>query len=78
VPIGAACIQIACTDGGVVDASVPDAIILIDGGACVALPAQDPTCSGATPHFYSCFLASLPAPCVRKTVGDATDTYCCP
>jgi hypothetical protein len=66
--MGAACIQIACTDGG----------ISFDAGACVAVAAQDSMCSGQTPHFYRCVGSELPAPCVTRSIGDLTNTYCCP
>jgi len=69
VPTGAACIQIACTDGGVIHG---------DASACVALPAGDSMCSTTAPHYYTCVLTSLPPPCEVRNIGDVTNTYCCP
>jgi hypothetical protein len=66
--MGAACPGRACNDGG----------FNADAETCMAVAQGDSQCSGTTPHFYSCFYASLPAPCVIRTVGDATDGYCCP
>jgi hypothetical protein len=68
-PIGSTCIAIACTDGG----------LTFDAGACIATPAQDSTCTAsATPHFYRCILSTLASPCVTQSIGDVTNTYCCP
>ena len=68
-PIGSTCVAIACTDGG----------LTFDAGACIATPAQDSTCTAsATPHFYRCILSELAAPCVTQSIGDVTNTYCCP
>src|SRR5437660_1052525 len=65
-PIGATCIQATCT---------PDAAVIVgDGGACVAVPAQDTSCGGAKPpHFYACVVATLPPPCQVLTIGNVTD-----
>ena len=68
-PIGSTCVAIACTDGG----------LSFDAGACIATPAQDSTCTAsATPHYYRCILSELPPPCVIDSIGDVTNTYCCP
>jgi hypothetical protein len=66
--MGAACPLRICNDAGVIT----------DADTCTAVPQSDSTCGGTTPHFYSCFLASLPPPCMIRTIGDATDGYCCP
>ena len=68
LPMGAACPARICNDGGI----NPDA------ETCTAIPQLDSQCGGATPHYFACFLASLPSPCVIHTIGDATDGYCCP
>jgi hypothetical protein len=69
LPMGAACPARVCADAG----------FNSDAETCIAVPAGDSQCTATTtPHLYTCFLASLPAPCVIHTVGDATDTYCCP
>ena len=68
-PLGSTCIAIACTDGG----------LTFDAGACIATPAQDSTCTAsATPHFYRCILSTLASPCVAQSIGDVTNTFCCP
>jgi hypothetical protein len=72
VPMGAACIAIACP---------PDGGLSIDSGACRALPAADSLYCGGTPqqpHAYLCILSALPSPCVQVTAGNVTDGYCCP
>src|SRR5436190_2023897 len=72
-PPGASCIQISCADAG---------IPMHDGGTCTAVPEQDAAaCAGTAglpPHFYRCVLSELPPPCVARTIGDVTNTYCCP
>src|SRR5690349_20193117 len=57
LPMGAACPARVCVDGG----------FNSDAETCIAVPAGDSQCSGTTPHLYTCFLASLPAPCVIRT-----------
>ncbi len=64
-PAGVGCIQIACTDGGI-------------SRGCVAVPSSDSRCSGTTPHYFRCVLLDLPPPCVARSIGDVTNTYCCP
>ena len=47
---------------------------------CDARPEGDATmCSGATPHFFSC-VGDAPqnTGCKIRSIGDMTDTYCCP
>jgi len=69
-PRGALCTAQFCG----IDASAP-----FDARGCVAVPALDGNCVGARPpHFYSCQLADLPAPCIVLNVGNVTDTFCCP
>jgi hypothetical protein len=69
VPAGAgACIAIACTDGG----------IIVDASACVEVPTQNSQCTSAAPNFYRCILTTLPPPCIVGSIGDVTNTYCCP
>jgi hypothetical protein len=70
-PMGAMCVAISC---------LPDGGFGIDASACRAVPAADTlTCGGtSTPHAYVCVLATLPAPCVLRNVGNVADTYCCP
>jgi hypothetical protein len=55
-----------------------DAGVNFDAETCRAVPQGDSFCPINTPHAFSCFLASLPPPCILVTVGDATDGYCCP
>ncbi len=72
---GVGCIQIACpADAG---------ITLTDGGACYSVPARDAEqCSGdahaGAPHFYVCLGPMLGPPCVIRSIGDLTNTFCCP
>ncbi len=69
-PIGYGCIQ--GSDG--------DAAQDVDSNGCTALPASDSTmCVGSyPPHFYRCILTMLSSPCVTLTIGDVTNTFCCP
>jgi hypothetical protein len=57
-----------------------DARSSFDAFGCVAIPALDGNdCGGARPpHFYSCILSELPAPCTVLNIGDVTNTFCCP
>ena len=70
VPAGAgACIAIVCTDGGIIG----------DASACVEVPTQNSQCTtSAAPNFYRCILTTLPPPCIVGSIGDVTNTYCCP
>jgi hypothetical protein len=47
-------------------------------GACAANPSGDSQCTGATPHLYVCVLAQGPSGCTVRSIGNVTDTYCCP
>jgi len=46
------------------------------------VPAQDDAqCggdAGRPPHFYACIGGELPAPCVVNSIGNLTNTFCCP
>jgi len=58
-----------------------DASSLFDAFCCVAIPALDKNNCGddrRPPHFYSCVISELPAPCKVLNIGDVTNTYCCP
>jgi len=57
-----------------------DASSGFDAFGCVAIPALDTgDCRGERPpHFYSCVMSELPAPCVVLNTGNVTNTYCCP
>jgi len=46
---------------------------------CSLRPEGDSMCSGATPHFMTC-VGETPqnTGCKIRTIGDMTDTYCCP
>lgn len=46
---------------------------------CSARPDGDAMCSGATPHFFTC-VGDTPqnTGCEIRSIGDMTDTYCCP
>ena len=58
-----------------------DASSLFDAFGCVAIPALDKNNCGddrRPPHFYSCVISELPAPCKVLNIGDVTNTYCCP
>jgi hypothetical protein len=57
-----------------------DASSAFDAFGCVAIPALDTADCGGTrpPHFYSCVLAELSAPCVVLNIGNVTNTFCCP
>jgi hypothetical protein len=75
-PIGAACIQIACVPA-------EDAGTKVDAGSygCTADSAGDATMCGGVkpPHYYRCvFPYQEPKGCQQLTVGNATDTFCCP
>jgi hypothetical protein len=51
-----------------------------DTDGCVAMPEGDATSCGGTrpPHFYACTLTMLKDPCVIVSIGDVTNTFCCP
>ncbi len=66
--MGGGCLTVQCPDGG----------ILPDASACLAIPQQDSQCSAPTPHYFRCILTDLPPPCVVRSIGDVTNTYCCP
>ena len=57
-----------------------DASSGFDAFGCAAIPALDTAdCGGKRPpHFYSCVLSELPAPCTVLDTGDVTNTFCCP
>jgi len=46
---------------------------------CAADPAWDAMCSKDTPHYMTC-VGDTPqnTGCKVRTIGDMTDTYCCP
>jgi hypothetical protein len=51
-----------------------------DGNGCTARPDGDATfCGGTKPaHFYACVMTMLTDPCVIVSIGDMTNTFCCP
>ena len=69
-PIGYGCVQGCATD------AAQD----VDGNGCTAQPAGDSvSCGGSKPpHFYTCILTMLAAPCAIVSIGDVTNTFCCP
>lgn len=69
-PIGYGCIQGCATD------AAQD----VDSNGCTAQPAGDAAnCGGSKPpHFYTCILTMLAAPCAMLSIGDVTNTFCCP
>ncbi len=68
-PVGYGCIQ----EGG-------DAGPGVDSNGCTAQPGGDATnCGGSRPaHYYICTLTMLAAPCATLSIGDVTNTFCCP
>ncbi len=57
----------------------PDAAGEADGNGCQADPQVDSQCGGTKPpHFYRCILTMLASPCVILSIGDVTNTFCCP
>jgi hypothetical protein len=68
-PVGYGCIQ-----------GVGDAAQDVDSNGCTAQPSGDATnCGGSRPaHYYMCVLTMLAAPCVILSIGDVTNTFCCP
>lgn len=60
------------------DSATPDG----EGGpsACTADPLEDATCGGSLPaHFVRCVVPyAKPAACQSLSIGNVTDTYCCP
>jgi hypothetical protein len=69
-PLGYGCIQ--GTSG--------DAAQNVDSSDCTARPEGDSTiCGGANPpHYYGCIGTMLAAPCVTMSIGDMTNSFCCP
>jgi hypothetical protein len=57
-----------------------DAASEADGNGCTARPESDATFCGGTrpPHYYTCILTMLADPCVLVSIGDVTNTFCCP
>ena len=68
-PIGYGCIQ----GGG-------DAAQDVDSNGCTAEPAGDSLyCGGSKPpHYYGCTMTMLAAPCAPVSIGDMTNSFCCP
>ena len=64
------------------DSPCVDGAPLGDGGSfgCTADPASNSLCGGGNPpHFYRCVVPYMqPAACQVLSIGNATDTYCCP
>jgi hypothetical protein len=52
----------------------------VDGNGCTARPESDATLCGGSrpPHYYTCTLTMLAAPCTMLSIGDVTNTFCCP
>jgi hypothetical protein len=52
----------------------------MDGNGCTAWPEGDATRCGGTkpPHFYTCVMTMLTDPCAIVSIGDMTNTFCCP
>jgi hypothetical protein len=70
-PAGYTCLATVCSQ---------DAGTEVDSNGCTARPESDAIqCGGSyPPHFYTCILTMLPAPCKTMSIGDVTNTFCCP
>jgi hypothetical protein len=69
-PTGALCIQIECG---------PDAGFVFDAATCTVDSAGDSQCGADGPmHYVRCILTTLPPPCVEQSIGNVTNTFCCP
>ncbi len=75
-PVSSLCAPVGygCAQGGGDDAQD------VDSNGCTAEPSGDATnCGGSRPaHYYVCALTMLAAPCVTLSIGDVTNTFCCP
>jgi hypothetical protein len=55
-----------------------DAAIDMDAYNCRHESDGDSQCPTGTSNFYACTLSMLPSPCVIRSIGDVTNTFCCP
>jgi hypothetical protein len=71
------CVPVGITGCGPCPA---DAAAEADGNGCTAYPEGDATfCGGSKPpHYYTCIMTMLAAPCMISSIGDMTNTFCCP
>ena len=69
--MGYGCVQMACGSDAAQD---------VDSNGCTAHPEYDSTICGGSypPHYYACILTMLAAPCTTMSIGDVTNTFCCP
>jgi hypothetical protein len=70
------CVPVGITGCG---PCLADAAAEVDGNGCRAVPENDGQCGGTSPpHFYACILTMLGSPCEIRSIGDVTNTFCCP
>ena len=76
----AACSLCAPQGYGCIQGCGSDAAQAVDSNGCKAIPSNDSTFCGGSypPHYYVCQMTMLDAPCATMTIGNMTNSFCCP
>ena len=76
----AACNLCAPQGYGCIQGCGSDAAQAVDSNGCKAVPSSDSTFCGGSypPHYYVCQMTMLDAPCATMTIGNMTNSFCCP
>ena len=76
----AACGMCAPMGYGCIQGCGTDAAQDVDSNGCRAIPSSDSAFCGGSypPHYYVCTMTMLAAPCATMTIGDMTNSFCCP